>query len=107
MTNDEIEVHYAAFLKTLGQRIKQFRKARKLSLHDMVVKHGYHDSQWRRFERGGAANMLSLLKIARAFDTSLSELLEGLGQFPADGAAQEKKKESAAKRAGSKVKKTT
>lgn len=46
MTNDELELHYATFLKALGQRIKQFRKARKLSLYDMVVKHGYHDSQW-------------------------------------------------------------
>lgn len=99
MTDDEIDVHYAAFLKTLGQRIKQFRKARKLSLHDMVVKHGYHDSQWRRFERNGAANMLSLLKIARAFDTSLSDLLDGLGKFPVESVAQIKKAEAATKRA--------
>ncbi len=107
MTNDELEVHYAAFLKTLGQRIKQFRKARKLSLHDMVVKHGYHDSQWRRFERGGAANMLSLLKIARAFDTSLSELLDGLGKFPIESVTEIKKKQVPTKRAKVRAKKTT
>lgn len=107
MTDDELEVFYAAFLKTLGQRIKQFRKARKLSLHDMVVKHGYHDSQWRRFERGGAANMLSLLKIAKAFDTSPSELLDGLGKFPAENVANIKTTESAIKRVALKTKKTT
>jgi transcriptional regulator with XRE-family HTH domain len=81
MSEDRIELRYEVFMKALGQRIKQFRKARKLSLHDMVVKHGYRDTQWRRFERGGAANMLSLLKITTTFNTSLSELLQGLDAF--------------------------
>jgi len=107
MTNDEIELHYATFLKALGQRIRQFRKARNLSLHDMVVKHGYHDSQWRRFERGGAANMLSLIKITRAFDVSLSELLDGLGTFPDEIATPETKKKATKKQATTKAKKIT
>ena len=48
----------------------------------MVVVHGYHDSQWRRMEREGAGGIQSLLRIAKAFDISLSALLNGLGEYP-------------------------
>jgi transcriptional regulator with XRE-family HTH domain len=88
---EDVDQDYEAFLKALGRRIKEFRKERKLSLRDMVVKHGYHDSQWRRIERLGAVNMHSLLRIARAFETSLSILLDGLGEYP-DHAAEKIKK---------------
>ena len=57
------------------------RKERGLSLRDMVVKHNYHDSQWRKYERGGPINVPSLLKIAKSFGTSLSALLDGLGEY--------------------------
>ena len=103
MSEDEVDLQYKEFLKTLGQRIKKFRKDRGLSLHDMVVKHGYHDSQWRRFERGGAANMLSLLKIAKAFNTTLSDLLDGLGEFPAESMPELNKKVAVAKKSGTKT----
>jgi transcriptional regulator with XRE-family HTH domain len=78
----DIDQDYAEFLKLLGMRIKQMRRERGLSLRDMVVKHNYHDSQWRKYERGGPINVPSLLKIAKAFGTSLSTLLEGLGEYP-------------------------
>jgi hypothetical protein len=55
---------YAEFLKLLGMRIQQMRKERGLSLRDMVVKHNYHDSQWRRYERGGPMNVPSLWDFA-------------------------------------------
>jgi transcriptional regulator with XRE-family HTH domain len=77
-----IEDEYEEFLIALGRRIKQLRKERGLSLRDMVVLHGYHESGWRRMERGGAGNVQSLLKIARAFQISLSVLLDGLGEYP-------------------------
>lgn len=80
---EEIDRDYAEFLKLLGARVKQLRQERGLSLRDMVVKHDYHDSQWRRFERGGAVNVPSLLKIAKVFNVSLSSLLDGLGVYPA------------------------
>jgi Helix-turn-helix domain len=82
VTLPAFEDEYEEFLIALGRRIKQLRNERGLSLRDMVVLHGYHDSQWRRMERGGAGNVQSLLKIARAFQISLSELLEGLGEYP-------------------------
>ena len=78
----DIDQDYSEFLKLLGMRIKQMRNERGLSLRDMVVKHNYHDSQWRKYERGGPINVPSLLKIAKAFGTSLSALLDGLGEYP-------------------------
>jgi hypothetical protein len=42
----EVKVdEYEQFLKTLGGRIKQLRKERGLPLRDMVLQHGYNDSQ--------------------------------------------------------------
>lgn len=79
---DEIDLEYKRFLKTLGGRIKEVRKARGYSLRDMVLQHGYNDSQWRRYERGGSMNLQSLLKVAKTFGTSLSDLLNGLGEYP-------------------------
>ena len=88
----DIDQDYAEFLKLLGVRIKQLRKERGLSLRDMVVKHNYHDSQWRKYERGGPINVPSLLKIAKSFGISLSALLEGLGEYPAASVAEIKPK---------------
>ena len=79
----DIDQDYAELLKLLGMRIKQMRKERGLSLRDMVVKHNYHDSQWRKYERGSPINVPSLLKIAKSFGTSLSVLLDGLGVYSA------------------------
>ncbi len=100
---DELDVDYQQFMKALGARIKQFRKERGLSLRDMVVKHDYHDSQWRRFERSGAGSLNSLLKIAKAFNTSVSILLDGLGEHPTVSVAQIQKKQAATKRIRSKT----
>ena len=80
---DQIDGEYKEFLKMLGSRIKQLRKERGLSLRDMVIKHGMNDSQWRRYERGGAIHLNSLLKIAKMFGVSLSKLLDGVGEYPA------------------------
>jgi transcriptional regulator with XRE-family HTH domain len=89
----DIDQDYAEFLKLLGARIKQLRKERGLSLRDMVVKHNYHDSQWRKYERGGPINVPSLLKIAKSFGISLSALLFGLGEYPAASVAEIRPKE--------------
>ena len=78
---EQMDLEYKQFLKTLGQRIKEVRRERGYSLRDMVLQHGYNDSQWRRYERGGSMNLRSLLKIAKTFGTSLSDLLSGLGEY--------------------------
>ncbi len=72
------DAEYSAFLKMLGARIKQLRKERKLSLRDVVVKHGYQDSQWRSYESGGSLNVRSLLRIAEVLRVPLAELVMDL-----------------------------
>jgi transcriptional regulator with XRE-family HTH domain len=79
---DEFGPDYGQFLKELGTRIKQLRNERGLSLRDMIVIHGYADSQWRRYERGGSVNVQTLLRICNAFKISLCVLLHGLGEYP-------------------------
>jgi transcriptional regulator with XRE-family HTH domain len=86
-------VDYKAFLKALGQRIRQFRKERGWSLRDMVIQHGYHDSQWRKYESGGGLTIPSLLRIAELFQVSLSKLLDGLAEYPAQTMQEIKEKE--------------
>ena len=82
---------YEHFQKALGKRLQKLRKERGFSLRDMTVLHGYAESQWRRMEREGVRTTQSLLRIARAFQTTVGDLLEGLGQYPkvsAKGKAQ-------------------
>lgn len=90
---DEIGPDYASFLKGLGGRIKQLRHDRGLSLRDMIVIHGYADSQWRRYERGGSVNVQTLLRICNAFKISLCVLLDGLGEYSAASGDEIKRKE--------------
>ena len=70
------------FLATLGRRIKLLRKQKKLLMRDIMIKTGYYDAQWRKYEAGGNLNIPSLMKIALALDVNLIELLDGLGYWP-------------------------
>ena len=90
---DEFGPDYGQFLKELGARIKQLRHDRGLSLRDMIVIHGYADSQWRRYERGGSVNVQTLLRICNAFKISLCVLLDGLGEYPAASVDEIKRKQ--------------
>jgi transcriptional regulator with XRE-family HTH domain len=90
---DEFGPDYGRFLKELGARIKKLRNERGLSLRDMIVTHGYADSQWRRYERGGSVNVQTLLRICNAFKISLCVLLDGLGEYPAASVDEIKQKQ--------------
>lgn len=69
-------------LKLLGARIKEARTQRGLTVRDMVIRHDYHDAQWRRFEKGASLTVPSLIRIAKALGMTLSVLLDGIGEFP-------------------------
>lgn len=77
----DVDHDYDEFLQLLAQRVKTLRLERKLSLRDMVVVHGYHDSNYRRIEREGVGGIQSLMRLCKAFGVSLSELLDGLGDY--------------------------
>lgn len=77
------EEEYERFLKALGRRIKEMRETRGWSQRDMVLLHGYNDSQWRKYERGGGITLQSLVKLSKVFDQHLSIVLDGVGlTFP-------------------------
>jgi transcriptional regulator with XRE-family HTH domain len=75
----DVAEDYKAFLAYTARRIKQLRRERGLTLRDMVIIHGYHDSNWRRMEREGVGSVQGLLRIAKAFGVPLATLTAGVG----------------------------
>jgi transcriptional regulator with XRE-family HTH domain len=73
----DVGEEYKAFLAHTAKRIKELRRERGLTLRDMVVVHGYHDSNWRRMEREGVGSVQGLLRIAKAFEVPLTTLTAG------------------------------
>lgn len=86
---ERLDHEFADQLQVLGARIKKARTERGLSVRDMVVQHNYHEAQWRRYERGSSLTLPSLMRIARALGTSLSLLLDGIGEYYPAHAAKE------------------
>jgi transcriptional regulator with XRE-family HTH domain len=63
----------------LGRRCRQLRKQRGLSQLDMVRTFDFSLSHYQKIERGDLDPRLStLVKLAEAFSTTVSHLLEGL-----------------------------
>ena len=64
------------FLKLLGRRIVELRKARGMKQIDLATKLEMEDSSLRRIESGRINSTIGMLKkISEGFDISLSELL--------------------------------
>lgn len=63
-------------LKRLGDRIKSLRKSKKYTLTELCYKNGIEPSTLSRIEQAIVEpKYLTLLKIASAFNISVSELL--------------------------------
>ena len=77
VNTQDVTEEYKAFLAHTAKRIKELRRQRGLTLRDMVVVHGYHDSAWRRMEREGVGTVQSLLRIAKAFGVPLTKITAG------------------------------
>ena len=66
-------------LVKLGARLSQIRKIKGLSQQELAALIEYEKSHMSRLERGGTnPTYLTLMKVAKALDISISELLEGL-----------------------------
>lgn len=64
-------------LKNLGTRIKTLRKTKKYTLSELCYKNGLEPSTLSRIEQAIVEpKYLTLLKIASAFNMTVSELLE-------------------------------
>ena len=78
----DVEQEFAEFLLGIAERVRTLRLERGFSLRDMVVQHGYHDSNYRRIEREGVSNLKSLLQLSKALAVPLHALIDGLGYQP-------------------------
>jgi transcriptional regulator with XRE-family HTH domain len=68
-----------AILARLATRLKQLRKERGISQEDFAHKAGLHRVGYGWIEqRKRTPNLATLMKIATAFDISLSELFSGV-----------------------------
>lgn len=66
-------------LVKLGARLSQIRKLKGLSQQELAALIEYEKSHMSRLEKGGTnPTYLTLMKVAKALDISISELLEGL-----------------------------
>jgi transcriptional regulator with XRE-family HTH domain len=75
-----MQYDYERFLAELGKRVKQLRKERNLTHRRMITDFGFHLGQLARIEKGEGVNALTLLKLCAAFDITLEQLVQGLGQ---------------------------
>lgn len=76
---DPLRYSYEAFLAELGVKLRQMRIDRGWTLRHMIVTHGFHLAHWQGFEKGKGISVPSLLRVCEVFDTSVEELVAGLG----------------------------
>ena len=64
-------------LLILGNHVKELRKSRKLTLENLCYKNGLEPSTIARIEKGLVEpKYLTLLKLAKAFNLKLKDLLD-------------------------------
>lgn len=69
------------FLKTLGKRIRQLRKERRLSQDRLALECDLTQTYLSQVERGERnVSVLTLQVLARAMDITLAQMFEGMGK---------------------------
>ena len=63
------------FMLLFGKRVKFLRSEKKISQTDLAVMADLEKSAIQRIERGYNSTIKTLIKLANAFDISVSELL--------------------------------
>ena len=51
-------------------------------MRDIMIRSGYFDAQWRKYENGGSLNLNSVMRVCLGLGVTLSELFDRLGQWP-------------------------
>ena len=65
------------FFKAFGKRCKELRVKKKLTQEDMM-QFGFATRHYQRIEQGLQVNMVTVLKLGKAFGVKISTLLKGL-----------------------------
>lgn len=73
-----MQYDYEAFVRALGARVKDLRKARGLTHRQMVAEYDFHLNQLHRIEKGEPVSVQTLLKLCHAFNLTMDELVKGL-----------------------------
>lgn len=74
--NSMDEIENLEYLKLFGKRIKELRKKNKMSQSELGGKAELEKTAIQRIERGHNSTLNTLLKVAKAFDLTLSELFD-------------------------------
>ncbi len=89
---DMLRYDYKVFSVALGQRIKQLRKDKKITLRSLMLDHGFHLTQIQRIERGDGISIPTLLRLAEVFQEPVESLVLGLGLVPPESKPKSPKK---------------
>ena len=81
-SSDAIAYDYKDFCAAFGKRVKAIRKERDLTLRDMVMHHGFHQTQVQRIEKGEGISLKTMLLVAQSFQLPLEHLIAGIGLQP-------------------------
>jgi len=71
---------YEALCLEIGKRIKELRLERNWTQLYVARNFDFFESHWRKIEAGKTCSLQTLLKVAKMYDMSLSELLDGVGR---------------------------
>jgi transcriptional regulator with XRE-family HTH domain len=69
---------YEALCLEIGKRIKELRLERKWTQLYVARNFDFYESHWRKIEAGKTCSLQTLLKVAKMYKVSLSELLDGV-----------------------------
>lgn len=73
-------MRYMEFLDTFGSNLRERRKAIGISQEELADRSGLHRTVISDHERGRADPLLgSIVRLAEALDTTVSDLCEGVG----------------------------
>jgi transcriptional regulator with XRE-family HTH domain len=67
----------AKFFSRLGSRVREIRKARRLSQEDMIS-FGFSARHWQQIEAGRPITVTTLIRIFEVFHLPASRLVHGL-----------------------------
>jgi transcriptional regulator with XRE-family HTH domain len=85
LTADEKELwgrldsEYGTLCLEIGERIRELRIERGWTQLYVARQFNFYESHWRKIESGKTCSLQTLLKIAKMYGVSLSQLLEGVG----------------------------
>ena len=82
-TNEKVlrkgpEGEYESLCVEIGRRIRELRIERNWTQLNVAHQFNFYESHWRKIENGKTCSLQSLGKVAKMYEKTLSELLNGV-----------------------------